>query len=340
MPSESKKTYDHLTTLHEKYSRHDLRGMWQRDGGAAPQLESRLWSWKEIGPILEESLKTVRLPEDTDQRVIGLNAPGSTNRAIWLAYQLLNTGEQVASHRHTPAQMRFIVQGTGAYTTAEGERMFMEPGDLLVQPNWTWHGTANIGEGPVLWLDIQDRNLVNYLGAFMRDLWPGDAVQPTTRAEDYHSKFLGSFRPTEVLGFSAVQPPFRYTWSDTLKALDNLAETAEANPYDGILFDYANPVTGRSTTPTMRAQIQLLKPSVKTSEHRHTGMTMYHVVKGQGATRVNGTVLEWRERDCFFVPPLQWHGHENRSRTERAILFTVSDRPALEALGLYREEGR
>jgi gentisate 1,2-dioxygenase len=40
------------------------------------------------------------------------------------------------------------------------------------------------------------------------------------------------------------------------------------------------------------------------------------------------------------VPPLQWHGHENRSSSERAILFTVSDRPALEALSLYREEGR
>ena len=117
--------------------------MWQRDGGGEPQLQSRLWSWKEIGPILEESLKMVRLPEDTDQRVIGLNSPGSTNRPIWMAYQLLNPGERVASHRHTPAQMRFIVQGTGAYTTAEGERMLMEPGDLLVQPNWTWHGSLN-----------------------------------------------------------------------------------------------------------------------------------------------------------------------------------------------------
>jgi gentisate 1,2-dioxygenase len=340
MPSESKKTFDHLAGLHEKYCRHDLRGMWQRDAGGAPQLQPRLWSWKEIGPILEESLKTVRLPEDTDQRVIGLSAPGSTNRAIWMAYQLLNPGEQVASHRHTPAQMRFIVQGTGAYTTAEGERMFMEPGDLLVQPNWTWHGTANVGEGPILWLDIQDRNLVNYLGAFMRDLWPGDEVQPMTRAEGYHSRLFDSFRLTQASGSLSVQPPFRYKWTDTLKRLDDLTETAEANPYDGILFDYANPVTGRSTSPTMSAQIQVLKAFLKTGEHRHTGMTMYHVVKGQGATTINGTLLEWHERDCFFVPPLLWHAHENRSRTDRAILFTVSDRPVLEALGLYREEGR
>jgi len=50
---------------------------------------------------------------------------------------MINPGEKIppiAIHRQ---QMRFIVKGTGAYTTSEGEPMFMEPGDLLVQPNWT-----------------------------------------------------------------------------------------------------------------------------------------------------------------------------------------------------------
>src|ERR1043166_1669346 len=340
MPPESKKRFDHLAELHEKYSRYDLRGMWQRDSGGPAEIEPHLWSWKEIGPILDESLETVRLPEDTDQRVIALSAPGSTNRAVWMSYQLLNPGEEVVSHRHTPAQMRFVVQGTGAYTSAEGERMLMEPGDLLVQPNWTWHGTAHVGEVPVLWLDIQDRNLVNYLGAFMRDLWPDNTVQPVTHPDDYHSRLLGSFRPHNLSGSSEVQPPFRYKWSDTLKALDELSDAADGDDYDGLFFEYANPLTGGSTTPTMSARIQLLRPSLRTREHRHTGMAMYHVVKGKGATTINGKALEWQERDCFFVPPLQWHAHENRSNDERAIFFTVSDRPTLQSLGLYKEERR
>jgi gentisate 1,2-dioxygenase len=41
-----------------------------------------------------------------------------------------------------------------------------------------------------------------------------------------------------------------------------------------------------------------------------------------------------------MLPPWQWHAHRNSSTTERAMLFTVSDRPALEKLGLYYEEGR
>jgi len=338
--SESSKEADRFKGLHEEFSRHHLRGLWQREVSSSSPLQPHLWSWKEISPILERALKTVRLPEDIDQRVIGLNAPGLSNRALSMAYQLLNRGEEVASHRHTPAQMRFIIQGTGAYTMSEGERMFMEPGDLLVQPNWTWHGSANIGEGPVLWLDIQDRNLINYLGAFLRELWPNGEVEPATHPDDYHQRLLGALRPAQASPSASIQPPFRYRWGDTLKTLDELTESDKANPHDGVVFEYTNPLTGGHTTSTMSAQMQLLRPSESTSMHRHTGTAMYHVVKGKGATTINGETLHWQERDCFIIPPLQWHSHRNGSTNERAVLFTVNDRPLLEALGLYREEGR
>jgi gentisate 1,2-dioxygenase len=106
------------------------------------------------------------------------------------------------------------------------------------------------------------------------------------------------------------------------------------------MFEYRHPSTGGHTLPTLSAQLQLLPPQAKTKEHRHTGMTMYLVVQGQGATTVNGKIIEWGEHDCFMLPPWQWHAHQNASSSDRAILFTVSDRPALEALGLYYEEGR
>ena len=218
--------------------------------------------------------------------------------------------------------------------------MFMEPGDLLVQPNWTWHGTASPGESPVLWLDIQDRNLINYVGAFRRDLWPDSQVQPATRPEEYHRRLLGAFRPAPVPGSSSVQPPFHYRWNDTLGALDNLAEAGEGNPHDGVIFEFTNPLTGGHTTPTMSAQMQLLRPSEATRSHRHTGMAWYYAVQGQGASTIDGATLRWQERDCFFVPPLQWHSHQNTSTDERAILFTVNDRPLLEVLNLYHEEKR
>ena len=42
--------------------------------------------------------------------------------------------------------------------------------------------------------------------------------------------------------------------------------------------------------------------------------------------------------DTFVVPLWYAHRHMNRSSSEEAILFSMSDAPALKALDLYREE--
>ncbi|HEY2988653.1 MAG TPA: cupin domain-containing protein [Candidatus Binatia bacterium] len=327
-------TQQHLTALHAEFARRGLRGLWQRGGdrgGEKPsEAKTNVWRWTEMLPILEQSLKLVRLPEDTDQRVIGLTGGGS---ALSLAYQLMNPGESVASHRHTPAQMRFVVEGRGATTTSDGEPMVMEPGDLLVQPNWSWHGTENLSEGPSIWLDIQDRNLINYLGAFLRELWPDNTVQPATRPAEYHRRAFGALQaraPIERL------PAYRYRWSDTLEALEQLCEASEPDR-EGV-FEFKNPATGGHTLPTMSVEIQVLRPGEVTRCHRRTGTAMVHVIEGEGVSQVGAEELQWNKRDCFVIPPLQWQAHRNLSSKERALLFCVSDRPILEALGLYREE--
>ena len=48
--------------------------------------------------------------------------------------------------------------------------------------------------------------------------------------------------------------------------------------------------------------------------------------------------LGCRQGDIFVVPSWMWHSHEN-TMSDDAILFSISDRPATEALALYREEG-
>jgi len=39
----------------------------------------------------------------------------------------------------------------------------------------------------------------------------------------------------------------------------------------------------------------------------------------------------------LVVPPWSWHAHEN-TQSQDAILFSITDQPAVAALGLYREE--
>ena len=47
--------------------------------------------------------------------------------------------------------------------------------------------------------------------------------------------------------------------------------------------------------------------------------------------------FDWRQGDSFVVPLWYAHRHTNSSSDE-AILFSMSDAPALKALDLYREE--
>lgn len=54
-------------------------------------------------------------------------------------------------------------------------------------------------------------------------------------------------------------------------------------------------------------------------------------------TAIGEGYLEWEREGSFVVPIWQRHRHENSSE-EEAILFSINDRPIVEALELYREE--
>jgi gentisate 1,2-dioxygenase len=103
------------------------------------------------------------------------------------------------------------------------------------------------------------------------------------------------------------------------------------------LLRYINPVTSGYTYPTMSCEVQLFKGKESTKTHRHTSTAIYHVVRGQGRTRVGEGYLEWQQGDTFVVPLWQWHAHENLSNDE-AVLFSINDRPIMDSLQLHREE--
>ena len=130
--------------------------------------------------------------------------------------------------------------------------------------------------------------------------------------------------------------PFRYAFNDTYKALKAMGES-DHDPYDGTLLRYINPATGGYTYPTMSCEVQLFKAKEATKSHRHTSTALYHVFKGQGRTKVGEGFLQWKKGDSFVVPLWQWHAHENLGGDE-AILFSMNDRPVMEALQLHREE--
>jgi gentisate 1,2-dioxygenase len=145
-------------------------------------------------------------------------------------------------------------------------------------------------------------------------------------------------RPASDSWSKGYSPMFKYEWEPTYESLSKYAETTEGSPFDGVLMNYVNPVTGGPVMQTIGASMQMLRPGETTKAHRHTGSVIYQVAKGQGYSIIGGKRFDWQERDIFCVPSWAWHEHGNTSRSEDACLFSFNDLPVIESLGLYREE--
>ncbi|HSE89166.1 MAG TPA: cupin domain-containing protein [Candidatus Binatia bacterium] len=337
-----------LAVLNDKVLNASLRGAWQREAKAQKgEVRPWLWRWRDILPSLVEAGEIVPIDDFMRMRTVRLVNPSQpiavgTARTFGVTIQHLNPGEVTESHRHTSASLYFVIEGNGTFTTAEGEQQFMEPGDLLIQPSWTWHGTQNTGKESALWLTSMDTPLNEFVEAYFREKYPEGTVQSVTKPDGYYMTRMGALRSREALEGNGPFP-VKYRWEKTRQTLDALAAAGQADPYDGVILDYTNPLTGGPTTETLGCRIQMLRPGEETRSHRHTSNTIYHVVRGTGLARVGKNqgeeeTLRWGERDCFIVPSWQWHQYRNDSSTESAILFSVSDRPLLQAIRLYREQ--
>ena len=78
-----------------------------------------------------------------------------------------------------------------------------------------------------------------------------------------------------------------------------------------------------------------LPAGVATPSVRSSASHIFCAVEGSGTTPVEGMELAWERGDVFVVP--SWHRYRHCAR-EDAILFNVSDEPALRALGFLRSE--
>ena len=82
---------------------------------------------------------------------------------------------------------------------------------------------------------------------------------------------------------------------------------APADPFDGILLRYSDPVGGGATLPTMNCEIQMLRPGEKGRAHRHTHTVVYHAFRGSGTTKIGDQEFNWEQGDSFVLPLWNWH---------------------------------
>jgi gentisate 1,2-dioxygenase len=132
-------------------------------------------------------------------------------------------------------------------------------------------------------------------------------------------------------------PLLLYSWEKTRQSLMALRDVA-GDPHDGVALEYTHPQTGRTLLPTMACWIQMLRPGERLRAHRHTGSAVYYAVEGRGETIIDGCRFAWGRGDIIVLPSWALHEHANLSARDGAVLFSIQDRPVLEALGLGREE--
>ncbi len=274
------------------------------------------WKYEQARGALDAAGRLINT-ELAERRNLILFNPATENgygtlRTLVAAYQMIMPGEWARAHRHSPNALRLILNSEpGTYTEVDGVKIAMEPGDVLLTPNWSSHGHGNDSRACAYWLDFLDVPLVQLLEPMFFEPAEGEKSEDATNDAP----------PTK-------NSPFVFSFTDTLKRLD-AAVPEPAGPF-ATSVQLGNPAMDTIALFMMR-----LAPRLRTGLHRSTANNIYAVVKGTGATTVDGERFEWSRGDVIAAPAWRPHCHE---AAEDALLLRVSDQPVMQRLGFLRVE--
>ena len=326
-----------------------------------PKPRAIPWVWRaaEVYPLGERAIRAVPVDRGGERRVLSLGNPGLHGApyaagTLWGALQCLGPGETAPAHRHTPGAIRFVLTGSGVWTTVNGDRCDMRPGDLVLTPSWFWHDHTNGSDQNMFWFDGLDLPMVEALDAIFYEQHP-EYAQPVQEHNGSERAFAGSparyaaaspsaasaAGPAGAVGTASVasaadpapSPLLVYRWPDTSAELSRLASE---RPEDAVVsVEFANPATGGSVLPTLACAMHRLAPRRRTPARRRTGNSILVVFRGAGQSTVGDSRLDWAQGDMLVIPSWMPAAHWSG---DGADLFELSDAPVLRALGLYREE--
>jgi gentisate 1,2-dioxygenase len=306
-----------LESYYRELEKRDLGALWNVANEIEPWYPQPksvpvLWKWRDIGPLVRKAPELVSA-EKAARRVVMLVNPGRKewSAAAGLLYtgvQVMNPGEFTSAHRHQASALRFVMEGKGAYTVVDGERLALGARDFVLTPNGTWHDHG-VEEGGTqcIWQDGLDIPLMNSLDANFYEVHPQTVQTPSPLSRDNWS--------------NPYSPVFLYKWDESYKALKKNGT-----------YEYKNPLTGGSVMPTMGAKLEQVKETTKPI--RHTGSVIYQVATGRGWSEIGEQRFEWEEKDIFCIP--SWTRYRHGAQ-EESVLFSFNDFPAMKALGLFRE---
>ncbi len=302
------------------------------------QCVPALWKYSDVKKLMLEAGDVISA-EEAERRVLVLENPGEKGKSrvtnsLFAGIQLILPGEIADAHRHVASAIRFVLEGEGAYTAVEGEKSAMKHGDFIITANWAPHDHGNPGKEPVMWLDVLDMPTVNHFETSFAEHFD-EKMQKTDHADgDSFARYAMGVLPDGLPAVKNRTPVINYPYATMRPILERLQETGDIDKRHGARVRYANPINGGPVLPTMGAHLALLPKGFAGEPYRSTDGTVFAVAEGKGTTVIDGQPFDWSVNDVFVVPPWKQYRH---SAAEESVLFSISDRPAQEALGIWRE---
>jgi gentisate 1,2-dioxygenase len=335
-----------LDELYREMAPANLTPLWESLAQLVPPQPTspahvHCWNYNEARDFLLRAGDLISA-EQAERRVLILENPGLGGQSaiipsLYAGLQLILPGEAAPSHRHTQCALRFIMEGSGAFTAVGGEKAIMRPFDLILTPGWEWHDHGNTTDEAMIWLDGLDIPTVRHFDAGFAERL-GKAAHAET-AQPGHSVALYGHNMRPVRGSTAdrrpaQQPLFHYPYAEWRPALAAMAMSAPVDPHLGHALEFLNPADGGSIMPTISAHVRLIPAGLTTEPRLSTDGTVFVVVEGAGVATIAGQEIQLKQRNIFTTP--SWH-ELRLSAAQDLVLFGFSDRAAQEKLRLYRE---
>ena len=251
------------------------------------------WSYGPAKAALDSAGRFVNTELAERRNLILVNPlPGNaypTVRTLVAAYQMVKAGETAKSHRHSANALRVVLDTKpGTFTIVDGQKIPMEPGDVLLTPNWCWHAHANESSADAYWMDVLDVPTVHLLNPMFFE-HHADGIEPVT-------------------GVAAVSPA-RFAWTDIKRRLQQAPCFAPGCRQIEL---------GSPAMATIGLVVTRLEAGHSATLPATTASAVVAIMQGEGTSVIDGETFEWSRGDALAHP--SGAAHTVTANTECTIL--------------------
>ena len=211
----------------------------------------------------------------------------------------------------------------------------MSPGDFVITPYMAWHDHGNQTDEPMFWLDGLDIPIIQTLDASFVERHEEEEQPIGKPTGDSSARYGANLLPVDHRGGADVADLQLSLRPHARGARRSSPRPATLDPCHGVKMRYTNPATGDHAMPTMGTFIQLLPKGFRTRRYRSTDATVFVAMEGEGARASAIRTFDWGPKDIFVVPSWKPVTHEADGES---VLFSFSDRPVQEKIGVWRED--